>query len=74
MSVGAWFGLRYAIVYAVEEADISKLEVTMQLGGHALLLIGVLGVVAGFGALLQPDAKLQAAASAPPLVPPSHLT
>lgn len=67
VSVGAWFGLRYAIVYAVEEADISKLEVTMQLGGHALLVIGVLGVVAGFGALLQPDAKVQAAA-------PSQLT
>jgi len=58
MSVAGWFALRYGIAYGVEEAGISKLEVTMQLGAHVLLVIGGLGVVAAIGALVQPDPKV----------------
>lgn len=56
-SIAGWFGLRYAMQYAIEEAGIDRLEVTMQLGGHLLLVTGGLGVLAGFGAVVQPDVK-----------------
>jgi hypothetical protein len=52
--------------YAAAEADLGKVEVSLQLGAHALLVIGGLGLLAGFGALIKPDRV----ADAPELPPP----
>ncbi len=65
-SIGAWFGLRYAMEFAASEADLGKVEVALQIGAHALLAVGALGVLAGFGALINPDRQ----ASAPDVPPP----
>jgi hypothetical protein len=65
-SIGAWFGLRFAMQYAAAEADLGKVEVALQLGAHALLVIGGLGLLAGLGALIKPDRV----ADAPELPPP----
>jgi len=59
-SIGAWFGLRYAMQVAAEEAGLGKIEVGLQLGAHALLVIGGLGLIAGLGALIQPDGRPRA--------------
>lgn len=65
-SIAGWFGLRYAMQYAAAEADLGKVEVALQVGAHALLVIGGLGVLAGFGALIKPDQ----ARDVPELPPP----
>lgn len=54
-SVGAWLGLRYVIQYALEELELQKTQVHLQLGGHMLLVAGGLGLLAGLGAIVQPD-------------------
>jgi hypothetical protein len=54
-SLAAWFGLRYAMQYAAEEADLGKIHVDLQIGAHALLAIGMIGVIAALGALISPD-------------------
>lgn len=65
-SIGGWFGLRFAMQYAAAEADLGKVEVALQVGAHALLVIGGLGVIGGIGALIKPDRT----ADAPELPPP----
>ncbi|MEO8705227.1 MAG: hypothetical protein ABI867_34595 [Kofleriaceae bacterium] len=57
-SIGAWIGLRFAIRYALEEIALKRTTVDLQLGAHALLAIGGLGLLAGIGALVQPDPKV----------------
>ena len=54
-SIGAWVGLRYAIRYALEDIALKHTTVDLQLGAHALLAIGALGIIAGIGALARPD-------------------
>jgi hypothetical protein len=54
-SIGAWLGLRYVIQYALEELALQKTQVNLQLGGNLLVVVGALGVLAGLGALVQPD-------------------
>jgi hypothetical protein len=44
-SIAGWLGLRYALQFAAEEADLGKVSVTLQVGTHALLAIGALGLV-----------------------------
>lgn len=71
ISIAGWFGLRWAMGFAVEEAEIDKLEVSMQFGAHFLLGIGVLGVIAGLGALFKPDgAPIDEPLPIPPPPPP----
>ncbi len=65
-SIAAWFGLRYALEYAAAEADLGNVHVALQVGAHALLAIGGLGLIVGFGALVRPDRQ----ASVPELPPP----
>lgn len=69
LSIAGWFALRYGISYGVEEAGIAKLEVTMQIGAHLLLVIGSLGVIAAIGALVQPDPKQLIGGKAPAAPP-----
>jgi hypothetical protein len=56
-SIGAWVGLRYVLQYALEEAAFKRTTVALQLGEHALLVIGALGVLAGIGALARPELR-----------------
>jgi uncharacterized membrane protein len=57
-SIGLWFGLRYAIQYAAQEAELPKqIAVNLGLGAHALLAVGGIAVIAGLGALFNPDDK-----------------
>jgi hypothetical protein len=55
LSIGTWIGLRIGMQYAVEEAELGKTTVNMGFGGHALLIVGGLAVIAGLGALVKPD-------------------
>jgi hypothetical protein len=57
-SIGAWIGLRFAIRYALEEIALERTTVGLQLGAHTLLAIGGLGLLAGIGALAQPERKV----------------
>lgn len=68
ISIAGWFGMRWAMGFAVEEAEIDKLEVTMEFGAHFLLGIGVLGAIAGIGALIKPDGP---PIEEPPPIPPT---
>jgi hypothetical protein len=70
ISIIGWFALRFGIAYGVEEAGIAKLEVTMQLGAHLLLVVGGLGVLAAIGALIKPDPRLLAGGPVAPPGPP----
>lgn len=71
ISLAGWFGLRWAMGFAVEEAEIDKLEVTMQFGAHALAAIGAMGLLAGLGALIKPDGPyVPEPLPAPPPPPP----
>jgi hypothetical protein len=54
-SAGAWIGLRFVIRYAIDEIELKKTELAMSYGGWCLLGIGILGVLAGIGALARPD-------------------
>lgn len=54
-SIGAWLGLRYVIRYALDEGAWERTTVTLQLGGHLLLVAGALSALAGLGALFSPD-------------------
>jgi len=65
-SIGAWFGLRYAVHYAAAEADLGKVVVALQVGAHALLVIGGLGLLVGIGALVNPDRAPDPPAQPPP--------
>ena len=67
-SIAAWLGLRFALQYAAEEAELGKAEVGMELGAHALIVLGGLAVIAGLGALIRPDVRAQqrSAAAADP--------
>lgn len=69
-SIAGWFGLRYALQFAAEEADLGKVSVTLQVGAHALLAIGALGLVAGFGALFSPDREASIPERPPTGIPP----
>lgn len=68
-SIGAWFGLRFALQYAAAEADLGKVEVGLDAGAHALLAIGACGLLAGFGALIKPDRE-RSQPEPPPAPPP----
>lgn len=54
-SIAAWIGLRYGLRFALDHSDLKKVEVALLFGAHLLLLVGVVGVVAGVGALVRPD-------------------
>lgn len=54
-SIAAWIGLRFVMQYALEEVALKRTTVAMQIGAHVLLVIGALGVLAGIGALVQPE-------------------
>lgn len=69
-SVAAWFGLRFAMQYAAAEADLGKITVSLQVGAHALLVIGALGLLCGFGALVKPDRERSQPEPVPPPPPP----
>jgi hypothetical protein len=58
VSIGTWIGLRYGMEYAAKEADLGKVTVSQGVGAHMLLVVGGLAVIAGLGALFQPDDKL----------------
>lgn len=69
-SIAAWLGLRFALQYAAEEADLGKIVVSLQLGAHALLAIGALGLLAGLGALIRPERAADPRELPPPPPPP----
>jgi hypothetical protein len=58
-SIGAWVGLKFVLAYALEEAAFKRTTVAMQIGAHVLLVIGALGVLAGIGALVKPEARVK---------------
>jgi hypothetical protein len=72
LSVGAFFGLRYGIDYGMKEAGLQHTTVVTLSGSYVLLVIGLLGIAGGIGALVKPQLprKRQPAGFAPPPMPP----
>jgi hypothetical protein len=54
-SIGAWLGLHLGIPIALEQSDLKHTQVALRFGAHLLLLAGIVGVLAGLGALIKPD-------------------
>jgi hypothetical protein len=54
-AIAAWIGLRFGVRFALDHSDLKEVEVSLLFGAHLLLLVGVVGVVAGIGALVRPD-------------------
>ncbi|HEY4175663.1 MAG TPA: hypothetical protein VGM90_02465 [Kofleriaceae bacterium] len=54
---GAWFGLRYACAYAVDQLPVKKTTIELAPGAHILIIIGVAAFVIGLVAAIKPEPK-----------------
>jgi hypothetical protein len=55
-SIGAYFGLRYAIAYGIEEEPLLRhVSMNLQFGATLLIIAGVGGIAGGVLGLIKPD-------------------
>jgi hypothetical protein len=55
-SIGAYFGLQYAIAYGIEEEPLLRhVALTLQFGATLLIIAGIGGVAGGVIGLIKPD-------------------
>lgn len=56
LSIGAWIGVRYAVMYGkAEEPALERLQFGAQFGAHVLLVAGILAILGAVGAFRTRD-------------------
>lgn len=56
-SIAQWFVLRFGIDYGLEEAELKRTQVALEIGAHALFAGGLAAVALGIAILLRPDLR-----------------
>jgi hypothetical protein len=56
LAIGAWFGIRYAVMYGIEEEPaLERLKFEAMFGAHVLLVTGIVAIVGALGAFRKVD-------------------